>query len=208
MAPGSWRDHGSIAIPKAPQYNKIDFNLFLPSHGTPTGTFGSFWSNIWQTPMSPDLLSITGELTHIAQNTTHRGNGLVDGSMEGAYTFAWNGYEYLFLSSGNCCDAPLNLPPPGEEYKVMVCRRSSGQSGGFVDRQGRDCRTGNGGTLVLGSHGDVFAPGGQGVMYDPQRKAVVMYYHYVRPSVSYDYDDFFFGWSRLDFSSGWPVVVA
>lgn len=62
--------------------------------------------------------------------------------------------------------------------------------------------------MVLSSHGNVYAPGGQGVLYDPNLGSPVIYYHYVNPSVSYSYDDFYFGWNRLDFSSGWPVVVA
>ena len=67
--------------------------------------------------------------------------------------------------------------------------------------------TGNGGTLLLGSHGDVYAPGGEGVMYDPKLRTPVIYYHYVKPSVSYAYDEFFFGWNKLDFSGGWPKLV-
>ncbi|KAK4495827.1 hypothetical protein PRZ48_013095 [Zasmidium cellare] len=208
MDPGSWTDHGSIGIPKSSQYNKIDANLYFPSGAqSPVLNFGSFWQNIFQLPMNnPPLTVASTTPTHLAQNTTARPAGLVTGSMEGAYEFAWNGYTYLFFSSGNCCNDADDLAPPGEEYHIMVCRSSS-PSEAFVDQQGRDCLTGNGGTMVLGSHGDVYAPGGQGVMYDPNLKTPVVYYHYVKPSVSYAYDDFFFGWNKLDFSNGWPVVV-
>lgn len=88
----------------------------------------------------------------------------------------------------------------------MVCR-SLQSSGGFVDDLGRDCLTENGGTLVLGSHDEVYAPGGQGVMWDPQQGTVIMYYHYATEATGYAYDKFSFGWNKLDFSSGWPVVV-
>lgn len=170
--------------------------------------FGSFWQNIFQVSMTNPPLRVSGEAIHLAQNTSARPAGLVAGSMEGSYEFQWKGFYYLFFSSGNCCnELGDGLAPPGEEYKVMVCR-SSESGGGFVDQSGRDCLTGNGGTLVLGSHGDVYAPGGQGVMFDPNLQSVVMYYHFVRPSVSYTYDQFFFGWNKLDFSSGWPIVVA
>lgn len=214
MDPGSWTDHGSVGIPKDSRYNKIDGNLFFHGGANPVLNFGSFWQNIFQVPMQNPPLKVSGGVTHIAQNTTTRPAGLVSGSMEGSYEFWWNGYTYLFFSSGNCCNQPANatnpdqhLAPPGEEYHIMVCR-SSQTSGGFVDQQGRDCLTGNGGTMVLGSHDDVYAPGGQGVMYDPNLRSPVVYYHYVRPSVSYQYDDFFFGWNKLDFSTGWPVVVS
>lgn len=215
MDPGSWTDHGSLGIPQNSEYNKIDGNLFYPTGATaPVLNFGSFWQNIFQVPLQNPPVAIAGGITHMAQNTTVRPDGLVAGSMEGSYEFEWNGFNYLFFSSGNCCNMPANatnpdqsLAPPGEEYHIMVCR-STQPSGGFVDQQGRDCLTDNGGTMVLGSHDDVYAPGGQGVMYDPNLRSPVVYYHYVRPSVSYEYDDFFFGWNKLDFGSGWPVVVS
>jgi arabinan endo-1,5-alpha-L-arabinosidase len=170
--------------------------------------FGSFWSNIFQVSMSNPPLRVSSEVVHLAQNTSSRPAGLVPGSMEGAYEFQWKGFYYLFFSSGNCCnELGDGLAPPGDEYKVMICR-SSEYGGSFVDQSGKDCLTQNGGTVVLESHHDVYAPGGQGVMFDPNLQSVVMYYHFVRPSVSYMYDDFFFGWNKLDFSSGWPVVVA
>lgn len=59
----------------------------------------------------------------------------------------------------------------------MVCRSTSA-TGGFVDESGVDCLEENGGTLVLGSHDDVYAPGGQGAMYDPGEGSVIMYSHY------------------------------
>lgn len=69
--------------------------------------------------------------------------------------------------------------------------------------------TQDGGTLLYGSSraNDVYAPGGQGVFVDPQLNSPVMYYHYIKPSVGYDYRQFQFGWNRLDFGSGWPVVL-
>jgi arabinan endo-1,5-alpha-L-arabinosidase len=47
-----------------------------------------------------------------------------------------------------------------------------------------------------------------GVMYDPNLDCVVMYYHYVKPSVGYAFEQYFFGYNMLDFSGGWPAVVA
>jgi len=211
MDSGSWTDHGSIHIPPSSSYNKIDANLFQhdPS-AAPLLSFGSFWSDIFQIPMSNPPLTIAPDApapTHLETNTSSRPAGLATGATEGGYQFQWDGNYFLFFSSGNCCNEPPNLVPQGEEYKIMVCR-SSQPSGGFVDQQGRDCLTQNGGTVVLQSHDDVYAPGGQGVMIDPQQGGrPVVYYHYVKPSVGYAYDQFWFGWNALDFSSGWPVVV-
>lgn len=208
MDSGSWTDQGSLGIPQSKEYNKIDANVFQHSLESPfLLNFGSFWGQIYQVPLTNPPVKIDGDVVHLEENDSARPAGLVQGATEGAYMFQWNNYYYLFFSSGNCCnDLEGGLAPPGEEYKVMVCR-SSQSSGGFVDEQGKDCLSENGGTLVLGSHDDVYAPGGQGVMWDPQQNSVVLYYHSVRPSVGYTYYDFFFGWNRLEFSSGWPVVV-
>lgn len=45
-------------------------------------------------------------------------------------------------------------------------------------------------------------------MHDPDLGSVVLYYHYVKPSVGYEFEDFFFGYNKLAFGSGWPVLVA
>ena len=100
---------------------------------------------------------------------------------EGSYQFWWKvdgkTYYYLFFSSGACCDFdPSQLPPAGEEYKVMVCR-SEKPDRDFVDRDGKECMEA-GGTIVLGSSGNMYAPGGQGVLFNKDMNSPVMYYHY------------------------------
>jgi arabinan endo-1,5-alpha-L-arabinosidase len=41
----------------------------------------------------------------------------------------------------------------------------------------------NGGTTILASHGDIYAPGGQGVMVHPEDGRTVIYYHYGKRKV-------------------------
>ena len=170
-------------------------------------TFGSYWHDLYQVPLdSPPMTVATasggGSKDKVAAPDGSGGtpatpvnvefNGTESGPMarpeklpaapsEGAYQFWWGvggiNYYYLFFSSGSCCDFdPQALPPAGEEYKVMVCR-STKPDGDFVDRQGKKCTEG-GGTLVLGSSGDMFAPGGQGVLFNKDMKSPVIYYHY------------------------------
>ena len=86
----------------------------------------------------------------------------------------------------------------------MVCR-SSVPNGGFVDKSGKACTNG-GGSVVLESHGWVYGPGGQGVYFDEVLKGVVLYYHYVDTRVGYGDGMKRFGWNRVGFSGGWPVV--
>ena len=167
MDVGSWTDHGSIGIPNNTEYNKIDPNLFRQSDSSPIYlSFGSYCDDIFQTPMADPPLQATGDIVHLEQNTTARPDNLPTGPEEGSYQFWWTvagtDYFYLFWSSGTCCNTPPDLVPAGEEYMVMVCRSTS-PTGGFVDQNGVDCLTDNGGTIVLASHGDVYAPGGQGM---------------------------------------------
>ena len=111
----------------------------------------------------------------------------------------------LFFSSGSCCNLNRKTLSPGDEYKIMVCR-SERLDGDYVDAEGRSCVDG-GGTMVLASHGDIYAPGGQGVYFDEDRSGPVMYYHYLRESSGIGNHQVYFGWNPMDFSSGWPRLT-
>ena len=133
------------------------------------------------------------------------------------------GTYFLFFSAGACCATPPWLAPPGREYRIMVCKAAT-PVGPFRDAKGRRCDEG-GGTVVLESHGDVYAPGEQGVLFDGRLGRTVIYYHYgeledvekgvgrkltlvvVRPRVGYAAEQFFFGFNYLEWEGGWPVVV-
>lgn len=186
--PRNWTDHGSIGLPADKRWNRIDANLFQEcADCKPYLNFGSHWEHLFQTTLTPDLLKWSKEApVHIARNTTFPAGSTNHPSiMEGAFQW-WlpnvNGrkYYYLFFSSGACCSKPgVNggLAPPGDEYKIMVCR-SDAVSGPFFDKKGRNCLTENGGSLVLGSHGNTFAPGGQGLAHDPEVDRTALYFHY------------------------------
>lgn len=88
-----------------------------------------------------------------------------------------DGLYYVFYSVGQCCRHEWELVPPGDEYHVVVCRASI-ITGPYYDREGKDCLTETGGTTILESHGNIYAPGGQGVMVHPESGRTIMYYHY------------------------------
>ncbi|KAK5120726.1 hypothetical protein LTR85_006084 [Meristemomyces frigidus] len=199
MAPGTWADHGSTGVQSVTgdDYNAIDPNLIVVG-GVNYLTFGSFWGDIFQTTLaSNDLTWSGGAPYNIELNTTS------PQPSEGAYVYLSGAYYYLFFSSGSCCGYDTDMPAPGDEYKIMVCRSSKVNSG-YVDEKGTAC-TKSGGTLVLGSHGVVYGPGGQGVYLDPTY-GPVLYYHYVNTSIGYADADKLLGINKIDFSSGWPVV--
>lgn len=199
MEEGSWTDHGSAGISSTDggQYNAIDANLIQAS-GTNVLTFGSFWDGIFQVEMSKDGGNVTSSLDNIAYNSTGAH------AIEGSYVFYWKDYYYLFFSSGLCCEYNTDKPPPGEEYKIFACR-SENVDGPYVDKDDVNCLDDNGGTMILGSHGEVLGPGGQGIIDDPTHGPVI-YYHYANTSIGLDGSDYQFGWNVLDWSGGWPSI--
>ena len=224
MDAGTWVDHGSTGLSSkdGDDYNTIDPNLFQ-WQGTNYMTFGSFWGDIFQTTMSSNALTVSAETPYGIEF-----NGTGTHPSEGAYVFKHKKHFYLFFSSGICCGYDTEKPAPGEEYKIMVCR-SEDIDGPYVglpllspckfhhrrvslmrwlrpqiDANGTPC-TENGGTEVLGSHGVVYGPGGQGVYKDPKLGAV-LYYHYVNTTIGYADADKVLGVNVIHWDHGWPTV--
>jgi len=174
MEEGSWTDHGATGISSSSSksYNAIDANL-LNDDGTYYLTFGSFWQDIFQVRMNSAATKAASSSYNIAFDP----NG--EHAVEGAYLYKHGDYYYLFYSAGSCCGFDESRPADGDEYKIKVCRSSSA-TGDFVcgpaiflkrkltDRQvdaaGTACTAG-GGTVVLESHDNVYAPGGQYVSF-------------------------------------------
>ncbi|KAL7688284.1 putative glycoside hydrolase, family 43 [Plasmopara halstedii] len=198
MEPGSWSDVGSTGVTSdaSKRYNAIDPNLFLVGSQYYLN-FGSYWHGLHQTPMESVPVKASGNAPYQLVYASRE-------VVEAAFEFAYNGYYYMFYSKGSCCGYLQKRPKKGEEYRVLVCRSTS-PTGGFMDKSGKDCRK-DGGTIVLESHSFVYGPGGQGVFDDPKHGPVI-YYHYVDTRKGYGDGDKLFGWNKLDFSSGWPVII-
>jgi len=196
----SWTDLGAtgIASVAGKQYNAIDPNL-VSDGSNYYMVYGSFWQDIFQVQMAnpPKKIASGSANTNIAfmSTGTH--------AQEGAFTYKYGSYYYLFFSVGSCCGYDTNKPASGAEYKIKVCRSSS-ITGGYVDKSGLSCTNG-GGTTVLESHDWVYGPGGQGVFSDPSL-GPVLYYHYVDTRIGYADGQKQFGINTISFSSGWPVV--
>ncbi|KAL1636307.1 hypothetical protein SLS56_001287 [Neofusicoccum ribis] len=199
MDVGSWTDVGSTGIKSdsSKAYNAIDPAL-IDADGTYYLTFGSFWKDLYQVQMkgTPTAVASGSSAYQVAYDPATTAE-------EGAFIFKYGSYYYLFYSKGQCCGYDSSKPAAGKEYKIMVCR-SSTATGGFVDKSGVSCTNG-GGTVVLESHGTVYGPGGQGVYQDPTY-GPILYYHYVDTTIGYADGDKRFGWNKISFSSGWPVV--
>ncbi|KAL6704234.1 hypothetical protein ACN47E_008402 [Coniothyrium glycines] len=209
LEPGTWTDHGEINIPFSEHWNAIDPYVFRESPESPMYfTFGSHWNGIHQFELQShaELAAFAGpvdRITNIARNTTSNMD-----VMEGATMFKHADFYYLFFSAGVCCNTEKDgLAPIERVYRVAVCRAGTA-TGPFRDAKGRDCLNDNGGTVILASHGEIYAPGGQDITVHPDSGRTMISYHYIRTSVGYDNEQKFYGFNYLEWSGdGWPVLV-
>lgn len=185
---GSWTQHGRLEIDWAKRYNILDAALLtVEAEDGGTGkrqhllSFGSYQQGIFQIPLAdPPTRVAEGANEEITQLANNRTNSRLfsTGPTEASYVFRWKEWYYMFFSSGRCCKQQDGTwLGAGDVYKVMVCR-SKDPRGGFVDDEGVDCAKENGGKEILGSHDDIWAPGGQGVMVDEEAGGPIIYYHY------------------------------
>lgn len=179
MEPGSWTDHGRLNITWKQEYNQLDASLLTIDNATHYLAFGSYQTGIYQVPLANPPLELTedalNQTVHLEQNSTSLGAS--QDITEAGFQYYRDGYYYLFFSSGICCRVDSSWSEAIEDpYRVMVCR-SENPRGDFVDKDGTDCLTDNGGTQILATHKGVFAPGGQGVMEDDE-VGTILYYHY------------------------------
>jgi arabinan endo-1,5-alpha-L-arabinosidase len=165
----NWTDMGSsgVASSQGMSYNAIH-GSFLHSGNQHYMVFGSFWSDIFMTPMT-NIPTPKPQTTRIAYQPSG------EHAIEAPFIFEHEKVWYLFFSAGKCCNLSSKKPSKGEEYTIKACR-SRKPTGPFEDKDGRDCNQG-GGTTILPSHDWVYAPGGQGVYVDPEQ-GPVLYYHY------------------------------
>ncbi|EED12428.1 endo-arabinanase, putative [Talaromyces stipitatus ATCC 10500] len=211
----AWTDHGAIintlSGANADIYpynvsNAIDPSIIIdPTDNTQQAwlTFGSYWDDIFQVPLSADLLSVENAdnpaATHLAFNVSFP-----------AEEASWISYRapwfYLWYSKGYCCGLDINnLPPAGDEYSIQV-GRSLHVSGPYLDKQNVSLAEG-GGSLVYGSNhnGQVYAPGSSGVVTTSSGRDV-LYYHYLNLSIGVSDGDAIIGYNYLDYNDGWPTV--
>ncbi|PIL35279.1 hypothetical protein GSI_02004 [Ganoderma sinense ZZ0214-1] len=202
MEPGTWTDYGQVVRSQTGDaFNSIDPNLVVDFNGVLKLGFGSYWGGIYQIVLS----SITTQMQSPPGDHLAGGNGR---PAEGGFTYQPPGahYWYEFFSDGiTPLQGATSRPAAGAEYKVRVGRGPSA-TGPFIDQTGDAITSGTtSGTLVLGSHDNVYAPGGQSLFRDPVSNRDVIVYHYVRN------DSFggpsYLGINYVDFSSGWPVIV-
>ncbi|KIY47839.1 Arabinanase/levansucrase/invertase, partial [Fistulina hepatica ATCC 64428] len=208
MEAGTWTDHGEVlSSTSGDTYNAIDPNLVQDDDGDLSLLFGSYWGGIFEARTVSRIFSRPDSLldalflqtlpgTHIAG-----GNGSAE---EGGYIYKKNSTYWLFFSQGTT--GTFNASSlPSDPYKVRSAQ-SNNTYGPFYGQLGNNVATENGpGTIILASHDNVYAPGGQSVYSDPNTQRDVIVYHYnLYSNVS---GDAVLGVDFLDFSAAWPTVT-
>ena len=146
IAAGDWRDDGLVIRTTASNdYNAIDPDLAIDANGAPWLSFGSWNSGIKLTRLGSNMKP-TGSLFSIAS----RGGGI-----EAPSIVLRNGYYYLFVSTGLCCQGVNST------YQIRY-GRSTSITGPYTDRSGVSTMNG-GGTLLDGGNDRWRGPGGQDV---------------------------------------------
>ncbi|KAL4988256.1 glycosyl hydrolase [Aspergillus falconensis] len=194
IEPGGWSDHGALVNtghgPGSAVYpfnvsNAIDPAFFAdPLTGQPYLQYGSYWEGIFQVPLAEDLLSVENATRPDADHLVYLPEKKPKPN-EGAFVSYRAPYYYAWFSHGQCCHFKTQgFPKEGNEYSIRV-GRSTSVHGPFVDRDNKDLLDG-GGSVVYGSnHGEVYAPGGLGILPGANGEPDVLYYHYHNASIGF-----------------------
>lgn len=201
MDPGSWTDHGEVIRSDGSLgFIAIDPNII--DAGGLKLQFGSHILGLFQIEMT-DFKTPKTKLPgkHIAG---HNGREAEGGFL---YKSPDSPYYFLFFSDGVTLFGG-GRPPAGAEYKVRV-GRSLSPSGPFLDKTGDDLTTNMpespSGSIVLASHDNIYAPGGQSLFRDTVSGRDVMAYHWVSNSEG---GGARLGTNYVEFKSGWPTVIS
>ncbi len=147
LAADNWRDEGLVVRSRtSDNFNAIDPDLVIDANNDPWLAYGSFWSGIKLTRLNPSTMKPTGTVYSLANRS---------GGIEAPTVVYRNGYYYLFVSVGRCCDGVNST------YQIRY-GRSRNITGPYLDKSGNDMRNG-GGSLLDAGNDRWIGPGGQDI---------------------------------------------
>jgi arabinan endo-1,5-alpha-L-arabinosidase len=189
-----WVDRGMVIDSESGfAFNAIDPSIF---HDDSTGrmwmTFGSFWSGVFISELNPTTgKPFSTSAINLARNPVNPPNAI-----EAPYLYEREGFYYLFVNWGNCCDGVDST------YEIRVGRSTSPTGPFLTSARGNPSMLSGSGNLFLDTEGDFIGPGHLSIF--SEGGAEFFSYHY------YDGDDQ--GRSKLNIrylhwtSDGWPVA--
>lgn len=148
VATGNWRDDGLVVnTTNSNNYNAIDPDLVIAEDGAPWLAFGSWNSGIKLMRVNPMTMKPLGQMYSLASRS---------GGIEAPTIVYRQGYYYLFVSVGKCCDGTDST------YRIAY-GRASDIRGPYLDKNGNDMLSGGGSILDAGNSQWV-GPGGQDIL--------------------------------------------
>lgn len=148
IAGGNWTDHGVVLTSnESNDYNAIDPDLVVDANGAPFLAFGSWNSGIKVVRLNPVTMKPIGDFHSVAYNAE---------GIEAPTLIYRQGYYYLFVSVGTCCDGV------NSGYHILY-GRSTSVTGPFVDKNGANMMYG-GGSLLDGGNATWVGPGGEDIL--------------------------------------------
>ena len=146
-----WTDQGVVVQ----SHEGGDFNTIDPSVLADDGklwlSFGSYWSGIKLVKLDPKTGKRSDPDAPVIPLAYNK-------SIEASCLHKHDGYYYLFVDWGTCCQGLKST------YNIRV-GRSRKVTGPYVDRNDLDMRKG-GGSLLLGDRGPLVGPGHAGILTD------------------------------------------
>ncbi|MDE3068751.1 MAG: arabinan endo-1,5-alpha-L-arabinosidase [Verrucomicrobiota bacterium] len=184
-----WTDRG-LVVQSSPRvnFNAIDPSLLRDRRGRLWMSFGSYWSGIKLTELDPKTGKRLAPDSPIYPLAWHR-------RIEASYLFYRDGFYYLFVNWGQCCQGVFST------YNIRV-GRGRAVTGPYLDRTGTDLLD-DGGTLFLKSSGRYIGPGHMGILTEGRTDWFTCHYYdgkdSGRPKL---------GLGRLAWTAdGWPVYT-
>lgn len=191
-----WVDQGMVisspvtGLAGNKDFNAIDAGIVEDENGNPFMAIGSFWYGIFLVPLEwpsgKPVADWQAKTVHIADRF------MPGNPIEAPYITKRDGYYYLFVSFGSCCQGENST------YQVAV-GRSTSVAGPYVDQAGKDM-FGGGGTILLDKHGAIVGPGGQSVFGD-----YLAFHYYDASNAAIPYFPTL-GIQKLAWVDGWPVT--
>ena len=156
--------------------------------GARTLVWGSF-GGIYAVNLSDDGTKAVGETTQLA-----------DDRFEGAYIVQREGFYYLFVSAGSCCDGENST------YTFYV-GRSEKLLGPYLDKAGKNLLRG-GGTVILAANDTWVGPGHNSVIQDDAGTDWLFYHAIPRadPRLTNGVNRRPALLEKLTWQNGWPTV--
>lgn len=146
-----WEDQGMVlqSVPGRDNWNAIDANIVDDASGTAWMAFGSFWSGIKLVKLDASRTRLAEPQVWHAIAQRERPAATPDGEpgpaeIEGPHIMKKNGYYYLFVSWGLCCNKEKTT------YHVVVGRAKE-VSGPYLDKSGKDMAKGGGSLVIAGT---------------------------------------------------------